>query len=320
MTVSVVIPAYNAGAFLQRAVDSVLAQTKPVREIVVVDDGSTDDTAEVARSYGPAVRYIYEPNAGVAAARNRGIREARGRWVAFLDADDEWYPWKNERQWAVLRAYPDLRWCACEGEVVSGLQVRANHLARRARRALHERGFFSDYFAAAELGVFLHTGGMLVALDTLRDMGGFDTTLHGPEDADLWSRLALRNAAIGYVPEVCYRYYADVENSLSKNGLRAHYMLMSMAKIADGLGEHPERADTYRGFAQRQAFRLLVAAAAGREEVSEAEVAEHLKRFPPTRIQALILHVLRHLPVSLRSRLEGPIRDAHRTWRRRFSA
>ena len=320
MTVSVVIPAYNAAAFLSRAVDSVLAQTERVREVVVVDDGSTDDTAAVARSYGPAVRYLHQSNAGVAAARNRGIHEVRGRWVAFLDADDEWYPWKNERQMAVLRAYPNLRWCACEGEVVRGTQRKANPLARRARRVFHEHGFFPDYFAAAELGVFLHTGGMLVDADTLRGAGGFDATLHGPEDADLWARLALRNAAIGYVPEVCYRYYADVENSLSKNGLRAHYMLMSMAKIADGLGEHPERARTYRQFAQRQAFRLLVAAAGGREEVSEAEVAEHLKRFPPTRIQSLILHILPHLPGSLRGRLEGPIRDVHRSWHQQFGA
>ncbi|MBN1514808.1 MAG: glycosyltransferase family 2 protein [Phycisphaerae bacterium] len=320
MTVSVVIPTYNAGAFLQRAVDSVLAQTERIREIVVVDDGSTDDTADVVRSYGPAVRYVYQSNAGVASARNRGIREARGHWVAFLDADDEWYPWKNERQMAVLRAHPDLRWCACEGEVVNGSQVQANPLARRARRALHEHGFFPDYFAAAELGVFLHTGGMLVATDVLRDVGGFDTAFHGTEDADLWSRLALQNPAIGYVPDACYRYYADVQNSLSKNGLRTHYMLMSMAKIADGLAEHPARANTYRGFAQRQAFRLLVAAAGGREEVSEAEVAAHLKRFPPTRVQAMILRILPRLPVLLRSRLEGPIRDAHRTWHRRFSA
>ncbi len=320
MAVSVVIPAYNADTFLRRALDSVLAQTEPVGEIIVIDDGSTDDTRALVRSYGAVVRCRYQANAGVAAARNRGIHEARGRWVAFLDADDEWHPWKNERQMAVLRAYPDLLWCACEGEVVRGTQSQANPLARRARRALHKHGFFCDYFAAAEMGVFLHTSGMLVATDILRDIGGFDTALHGPEDVDLWSRLALRHAAIGYVPEVCYRYYADVENSLSKNGLRTHYMLKSMAKIADDLEEHPERADIYRGFAQRQAFRLLVAAVAGREEISEAEVAEHLKRFPPTRIQALILHTLPCLPVSLRSRLEGPIRDAHRSWHQRFSA
>jgi glycosyltransferase involved in cell wall biosynthesis len=319
MTVSVIIPAYNAAAFLRRAVNSALAQTRRPGEILVIDDGSTDDTALVARSYGPAVRYIHQANAGVSAARNRGILEARGRWIAFLDADDEWYPWKNERQLELLRKHPILAWCACEGEIVHGSRVQPNQLARRALRTLRQHGFFPDYFTAAELGVFLHTGGMVISREALLDVGGFDSTLKGTEDSDLWSRLALRDPAIGYVPTSCYRYYADVENSLSKKGMRTHFMLVSMAKIQDALQQHPERAETYHGFAQRQAFRALVAAASGREAVSEEDIAAHLTRFPPTRIQALILRTLPRLPGSLRTRLEGRIRDAHRSWHQRFA-
>src|SRR6185503_2024667 len=105
--VSAVIPAYQAAAFLADAVESVLAQTEPVGEIVVVDDGSTDGTAAVAASFGDRVRYVRQENQGVAAARNRGVAEARGRLVAFLDADDTWEPEKTARQLAHLRAHPD---------------------------------------------------------------------------------------------------------------------------------------------------------------------------------------------------------------------
>ncbi|MGL6097742.1 MAG: glycosyltransferase family 2 protein, partial [Fimbriiglobus sp.] len=101
-TVSVVIPCYNGAEFLPETLRSVLAQTVPVHEILVIDDGSTDDSAAVAEGFGPPVRVIRQPNQGESVARNRGIDEATGEWVAFLDADDLWEPTKTERQLAVL--------------------------------------------------------------------------------------------------------------------------------------------------------------------------------------------------------------------------
>src|SRR4051812_26302017 len=104
--VSVVIATYNSGRFVGQAVRSVLAQTYRPFEIVVVDDGSTDDTAGVLAGYRDGVRYVYQENRGPAAARNRGIAEAAGELVAFLDADDEWHPEKLSRQWEALSASP----------------------------------------------------------------------------------------------------------------------------------------------------------------------------------------------------------------------
>ena len=109
---SAVIPAYNRRDFITRAVDSVMRQTVPVDEIIVVDDGSTDGTAEVVESrYGNAVRVVRQPNRGVSGARRRGIEEAHGDWIAFLDSDDEWTP---ERNAALVRATelvpPDVAW------------------------------------------------------------------------------------------------------------------------------------------------------------------------------------------------------------------
>jgi glycosyltransferase involved in cell wall biosynthesis len=101
-TVSVVVPCYNAAAFLEESLGSALAQTYPPLEVIVVDDGSTDDSATVAAALGPRVRVIRQDNRGESAARNRAIDEARGEWVAFLDADDVWRPTKLERQVAMV--------------------------------------------------------------------------------------------------------------------------------------------------------------------------------------------------------------------------
>ncbi len=101
---SVVIPAYNAEKYLGAAIDSVLAQGHPSVEVVVVDDGSSDRTREVAQSFGQHLRYLGQEHAGPAAARNRGVQAARGEYLAFLDADDLWLQGKLERQWQALRS------------------------------------------------------------------------------------------------------------------------------------------------------------------------------------------------------------------------
>src|SRR5688572_22302626 len=97
-TVSVVIPTYNYGRFIAVAIESILRQTRPPLEIIVVDDGSTDETASVVESFGDAVKYVRQENAGVCAARNRGAAESRGDVIAFLDSDDSWEPTALERQ------------------------------------------------------------------------------------------------------------------------------------------------------------------------------------------------------------------------------
>ncbi len=102
-SVSVVIPCYNAARFLRETLDSVLNQTHAPLEVLVIDDGSTDESAAIAQSYGPPIRVICQPNQGESVARNRGIEEARGEWIAYLDADDLWLPEKLERQLAAAQ-------------------------------------------------------------------------------------------------------------------------------------------------------------------------------------------------------------------------
>lgn len=104
--ISVVLPVFNGEEFLAQAIESVLTQTHPVKEIIVVDDGSTDQSLSLARRYEPRVRCISQQNQGASAARNAGIAAASGEWIAFLDADDYWLPSKIERQVAVIKEFP----------------------------------------------------------------------------------------------------------------------------------------------------------------------------------------------------------------------
>jgi glycosyltransferase involved in cell wall biosynthesis len=108
MRVSVVIPCYNAEPFLGEAIESVLRQTVPPGEVIVIDDGSIDRSVAVAQSFGAAVRVIQHANGGPSLARNRGIEEARGEWIAFLDADDLWLPEKMEKQLALLEGQEEV--------------------------------------------------------------------------------------------------------------------------------------------------------------------------------------------------------------------
>jgi glycosyltransferase involved in cell wall biosynthesis len=134
--VSVVIPAFNAARYLGEALDSVFGQTLTDLELVVVDDGSTDETPQVVQGYGSRVRYVRQPNAGVASARNRGVAESSGRYVAFLDADDVWLPGKLERQLEALAARPSARVCHSDfdlmgaGTAPAGLRWRLKPTAR----------------------------------------------------------------------------------------------------------------------------------------------------------------------------------------------
>ena len=121
MKVSALIPTFNRRAYIERAIDSVLAQTVPVDEIIIVDDGSTDGTADaVEAKYGPRVRVVRQQNLGLGGARRRGIQEAHGEWIAFLDSDDEWVPHRNEQLLhAAARVPSDVGWIFGDIRVVT---------------------------------------------------------------------------------------------------------------------------------------------------------------------------------------------------------
>ncbi len=182
------IPAYNAELFLENAIRSVLAQTFPPLEIIVVDDGSTDGTARVAQAFAERVRLIRQPNGGPSSARNAGVAAARGEWVAFLDADDAWLPEKLERQAPVFAE-------TGVGVVCCG---RSKGGGWRGWRWLT----FDEIWEANEIVVST----AVVRREVLDSLGGFDPKLCGVEDWDLWLRAASAGWKIACLYEELYRY------------------------------------------------------------------------------------------------------------------
>jgi glycosyltransferase involved in cell wall biosynthesis len=194
--VSVVIPAYNAGRYLAAAVDSVLRQTFGDLEIVIVDDGSTDDTPAVLSAYGERIQVLRQANAGVARARNAGTAAARGDYVAFLDADDLWQPEKIEKQMITLAATQDCRACYSAFTLLASDRIV---LSRSPRRA----SLVEDLLL---LGNVVGTPSTVVCdRALLLEVSGFDPELSLGADWDLWLRLAVRTE-FAYIDESLVGY------------------------------------------------------------------------------------------------------------------
>ena len=223
--VSVVIPTYNRGNVLPRAIESTLAQTFSDFELIVVDDGSTDHTTEVVRGIAdPRVRLVGDTtNRGPSAARNQGIREARCGLVAFLDSDDEWLPRKLELQLARMDGDPDPKTAVayCRVYTYDDLAQRPVHEFGEPR----EGALFHDLLAGWHP---VTTSLFLVRRAALLEVGGFDETLFCGEDYDLWLRLAQASYRFVGVNEVLVVKHENTGVQLSKDPvarLRAHERL-----------------------------------------------------------------------------------------------
>ena len=213
--VSVVIPLYNKAAYVHRAVGSVFAQSFEDLEVVVVDDGSTDAGGEtVAAIEDPRLRLIRQANAGVAAARNVGIGASRGRWVAFLDADDTWHPDRLARQFAALLRAPDVVWAA--GAFVTSGRGRVRQAPQTPDAWFAEPGVLKDALFILGAGWMLWTGTVMVRRDVLAQLGGFDPMLKVGEDIYLWARLAVQHPRLVYVRAPIATYSQDIRDSLTR--------------------------------------------------------------------------------------------------------
>jgi glycosyltransferase involved in cell wall biosynthesis len=216
--ISVVIPAYYAEATLPRAVRSVLAQSHPATEIVVVADETTDGTAEAARAFGEPVRFFHQKNAGVSAARNLGTEKARGEWIAFLDADDWWEPHRLESQVAILKRHPELMWASGSFIWMIPGDIRILYPPENVyANILMDGCYFPDFYEARLAGVMFHTTTMLIRRAAIEEVGLFDTHLAAGEDRDMWYRLADRFRSIGYVTLPVSVYDRRHESALDRN-------------------------------------------------------------------------------------------------------
>jgi len=205
---SIIIPVYNRRQWVARAIRSVLAQTDGDWELLVVDDASQDDTpACVRREFGAAVRLIELPqNAGVSAARNRGIEEARGDWLAFLDSDDEWLPRKLEKQRAALE---ESRLKVCHTDEIwvrNGVRVNPHK---------HHQKHGGDIFLKALSLCVMSPSSIVIDRHVFEHVGFFDETLPACEDYELWLRIAARYE-VAYQEEKLIVKYGGHEDQLSQ--------------------------------------------------------------------------------------------------------
>jgi glycosyltransferase involved in cell wall biosynthesis len=182
-TVSVVIPTYNYGRYVRDAIESALAQTVLPLEVVVVDDGSTDDTPAVLARYGDRIRVVRQENQGLSAARNTGIRAACGEWVAFLDSDDAFHPRKLELQLAALAGRRELHLVATDAFSDEPLRwpdvPDAPRVVPVSAGAIAVRTLFAPSSVLARKSCF-------------DAVGDFDPALRSVEDRDMWVRVAAR--------------------------------------------------------------------------------------------------------------------------------
>jgi glycosyltransferase involved in cell wall biosynthesis len=261
--VSVVIPTYNRAYCLPAAIGSLQAQTYPNWEALIIDDGSTDGTRDLVRSMSEAdrrVKYHYQKNAGVSAARNTGIRLADGEWVGFLDSDDSWEPWKLSAQIACFKSLNNVGmvWTDMNGYDPEGNLVSVRHLRKMYgayERVAHRRLFlgqrrlseiapeltaqndsladaivhWGELYTAMMFGSLVHTSTVLIAHHRIRSVGFFDERYRTGEDYDFHLRTCLFGpVALLDVPSIRYRMAGGTDQltapkyrlEIALNGLR----------------------------------------------------------------------------------------------------
>ena len=228
--VSVITPAYNAERFIREALDSVMAQTWRDFEVVVVDDGSTDSTREIVESCDGPIRLIQQANAGPSAARNHGVREARGELVAFVDSDDLWLPEKLAEQVPLFddEGEVGLVYCHCDRMTADGRVVPTPHPPRPQGRV------FLDFL----LRNHCPTSGAVVRRDVFLECGGFPEDMIWAEDWHLWLRIA-RKFEFAAVEKVLVRHRVHA-GALTVQLDKAYRGARSVLETALNGGDGPE--------------------------------------------------------------------------------
>lgn len=216
-TVSVVITTYNRAGYVKKAIESVLSQTYQDWELLVVDDGSKDDTGNIVRSYcirEGRIHYIYQGNAGVSIARNTGLSRVTGKYVAFLDDDDRWLPHKLQAQINFMESHPEIGMCYGRIRIIRstaggahGVSVVPTHLPTR----------FDEILGDA----FIPATTVMIRYSCLRGMSWFDTRYSIGEDFDFWLRFS-QKSKVAALDEVLAEMTKDGRKQLTKDDIQCH--------------------------------------------------------------------------------------------------
>lgn len=245
--VSVIIPTFNCDRYLPEAIDSVLAQTYQDFELIVVDDGSTDRTPEILQSYGNRLQAIRQTNQGVAQARNHGIQQAQGEWIAFLDADDVFLPHKLAAQIELAMAHPELEiihsgWRRVDSQ--GNLLIVVEPWHQVPELTLESWLRWKPVLPSA----------MMFRRRSLERAGGFDPRFPPAEDTELVLRLALKGCQAKWLPQVTVDYRQH-ESSAMHRGLP---QAKSLAAVIDHFFAQPDVPERIRWLEKQTRYNTLV--------------------------------------------------------------
>jgi len=323
-TVSVIIPTYNRGHILQRAIRSVLTQEIAATELIIVDDGSEDNTQSIIQGVrlelqgqhenrSPRLISLTQTNQGVSAARNAGIEAASSEWIAFLDADDEWLPHNLTAHLQLLRGSSKTHWCA------------TGHAHVRDTSQLHYRGSngvsgLVDFWSFARYGDPLPST-LLIRRTVIEQVGGFDPSLRISEDRDLAWRIAQIYPCIGFDSRITVIKHIDAGGSLMAGSsdrtdsirtivMNARRYVDSADPAADNLIRH------LRPLVWGYAFRQRL----GAVRIQEPYLQDMFAAFPSANLAALLGSASRQLPGPISSIAIKTFGRGLQYWRRGFGA
>jgi glycosyltransferase involved in cell wall biosynthesis len=266
-SISVIIPTYNRSWSLKRCIDSVLNQSLPPDDIIIVDDGSNDSTPKLLNSYNDKIKVITTSQQGVSAARNIGVQNSNSEWIAFLDSDDEWHPDKLKNQWTFHQENPYFK-CSQTKEIWIRDGVRVNppkHLIKKS-------GFI---FEKSLKNCMITPSSFLIQKDLFWELQGFDENFKTCEDYDLWLRLTAFNE-VPLIDEDLLIRYGGHEDQLS-----AHYPVMDIYRIQALLKilKHPKLPFELKEKTSAVVAKKIKIVSTGAEKRGNMEVLAQISRF-----------------------------------------
>jgi glycosyltransferase involved in cell wall biosynthesis len=233
MKISVIIPAYNAENYIERTLNSIINQSFQAYEIIVIDDGSTDNTYKIVKEKFPSIKLFWQKNQGPSAARNYGIRIAAGDWITFLDADDEYMPDLLENYFKILNQKKDIVWC-CAPYIIKtkGYELIISYKGNQLKNNIIDNILLAytdfNYKIIAEL---ISTCSVIIKKEIFNEIGYFNTNFKLGEDIDLWFRISMKYPKIGYLDNISFVYNRINNNSLTKRSQNSNDLLEIIKRI-----------------------------------------------------------------------------------------
>ncbi len=289
ITVSVIIPAYNAEKWIAATLESVIAQTELVIEVLVIDDGSTDATAAIVSRF-PQVRYLRKANGGQASARNLGIQNARGEFIAFIDADDVWFQGKLRAQTALMRA-ENWAWCYCDGVACDQELNKILYTFSKVQAMYH--GYVLEKLL---LGNFIPSPSPLVLRSVFSRVGLFneDPVLKNREDWEMWLRIA-EHYPVGYLAESYFAYRLHAENG-TRTEDHAKALSSKLRVISDAVSRNPSKLEPLAEQARsKQTINSAKAALRGANKLMARIIVGKLLAEQPANLSAYALWIMSYI-------------------------